>query len=103
MVYKKILDKQKRDFAKNLDKLGANLILTARSEDKLKLLASQMNNAVVISGDLSKEDFPKKLYDEVQKKNLKVDLGGFPISSKIPNNIFLRKKQNFLNNKFLEF
>ena len=61
-------------FAKNLNKLGANLILTARSEDKLKIIASQMNNAIVIPGDLSKEDFPKKLYHEVQKKNLKVDI-----------------------------
>tara|TARA_B100001750_G_scaffold182574_1_gene151270 strand:- start:258 stop:1052 length:795 start_codon:yes stop_codon:yes gene_type:complete len=61
-------------FAKNLDILGAKLILTARSENKLKTMASKMKNAVVISGDLSKEGFPRKLYDEVQKKNLTVDI-----------------------------
>ena len=44
-------------FAKRLDQLGANLILTARSENKLISLAETMNNAIVISGDLSNPDF----------------------------------------------
>ena len=35
-------------FAKQLDELGSKLILTARSEDKLNKLASQMNDAIVI-------------------------------------------------------
>ena len=61
-------------FAKTLDKLGANLILTARSEDKLLLLSNKMNNAVVISGDLSCENFPKELYDKVKEKGLIVDV-----------------------------
>ena len=52
-------------FAKQLDELGSKLILTARSKDKLNKLASQMNDAIVISGDLSDRKFPKKLYKEV--------------------------------------
>ena len=61
-------------FAEKLDKMGANLILTARSEDKLEEMASKMNNAVVISGDLSKKEFPKELHDRVKEKGLEVDL-----------------------------
>ena len=61
-------------FAKKLDKLGAKLILTARSEDKLNQLASTMNNAIVISGDLSKKDFPNQLYEKVKDRGIKVDI-----------------------------
>ena len=61
-------------FAKTLDSFGANLILTARSEDKLNLMAKKMNNAVVIPGDLSDQNFPKKLYNKVKEKNLCVDI-----------------------------
>tara|TARA_Y100001960_G_C14691827_1_gene836775 strand:+ start:479 stop:1267 length:789 start_codon:yes stop_codon:yes gene_type:complete len=61
-------------FAKNLDKLGSKLVLTARSEDKLNQLASKMNNAIVIPGDLSKESFPRELYDKVKEQNVKVDI-----------------------------
>ena len=32
-------------FAKRLNQLGANLILTARTEEKLNILADSMNNA----------------------------------------------------------
>ena len=48
-------------FAIELNELGAKLILTARSKDKLENLAEKMNNAIVISGDLSKRDFPNEL------------------------------------------
>ena len=61
-------------FAKTLDSFGANLILTARSEDKLNVMAKKMNNAVVIAGDLSDQNFPKKLYNKVKEKNLCVDI-----------------------------
>ena len=61
-------------FAKKLDKLGANLILTARSEDKLIELASKMHNACVIPGDLSDREFSNKLYHSVKEKDLQVDI-----------------------------
>ena len=61
-------------FAKRLDQLGANLILTARTEEKLNVLANSMNNAVVVSGDLSKPEFSKDLYEKIKQKELTVDI-----------------------------
>ena len=61
-------------FAKCLNKLGANLILTARSRDKLLHLASSMKNAIVIDGDLSKSEFPDELYNKIVSKNIEVDI-----------------------------
>ena len=61
-------------FAQTLDKLGAHLILTARSEDKLKEMASNMNHAIAIPGDLSDKDFPEQLYKTIKEKNLNVDI-----------------------------
>ena len=40
-------------FAQTLDKLGAHLILTARSEDKLKEMASNMTHAIAIPINIS--------------------------------------------------
>ena len=61
-------------FAKKLDKFGARLILTARSENKLNELALSMNDAIVIAGDLSKKDFPIELYEKIKEKNREVDI-----------------------------
>ena len=61
-------------FARRLDELGANIILTARSEDKLIELASKMHNACVISGDLSDREFSNKLYHSIKEKDLQVDI-----------------------------
>ena len=61
-------------FAKRLDQLGANLILTARSENKLISLAESMDNAIVISGDLSDPEFPEQLYKRVKEKDLDIDI-----------------------------
>ena len=61
-------------FAQTLDKLGANLILTARSENKLREMVSSMNNAIFIPGDLSDKQFPKKLYNSIREKKLTVDI-----------------------------
>ena len=59
-----------KTFAKALDKLGAKLILTARSENKLNDLASSMNDAIVISGDLlySTKTLLNKLKPDDKKK-----------------------------------
>jgi len=61
-------------FAQTLDKLGAHLILTARSENILKEMASKMNHAIAIPGDLSDKKFPEQLYNEIKEKGLKVDI-----------------------------
>ena len=73
-------------FAKRLNEYGAKLVLTARSEDKLLKMASKMNDAHVIAGDLSKKEFSKELYNRVKEKNLNVDIlinnAGFGYSGK---------------------
>ena len=56
-------------FAETLDNLGAKLILTARSEDKLNDMAAKMNNAMVIPGDLSDKEYPEKLHAEITSKS----------------------------------
>ena len=61
-------------FAKHLDQLGANLILTARSKNKLEDLASRMNNAIVIDGDLSNKEFSDNLYNEIISRKIDVDI-----------------------------
>ena len=57
-------------FAETLDKMGAKLILTARSEDKLNDMAAKMNNVMVIPGDLSDKEYPEKLHAEIKEKNI---------------------------------
>ena len=57
-------------FAKRLNALGAKLILTARSEDKLNNLASSMKTAIVLPGDLSDKTFPEKLYNQILDKGM---------------------------------
>ena len=61
-------------FAKRLNQSGANLILTARSKNKLEDLASRMNNAIVIDGDLSNKEFPDNLYNEIISRKIVVDI-----------------------------
>ena len=77
-------------FANTLDKLGAKLILTARSKDKLEQMVSSMNNAASIPGDLSKKEFPQELYAKVNEMKLKVDIlinnAGFGYSGKFLDN-----------------
>ena len=77
-------------FANTLDKLGAKLILTARSKDRLEQMVSSMNNAVSIPGDLSKKEFPQELYNKVNEMKLKVDIlinnAGFGYSGKFLDN-----------------
>lgn len=77
-------------FANTLDKLGAKLILTARSKDKLEQMVLSMNNAVSIPGDLSKKEFPQELYAKVNEMKLKVDIlinnAGFGYSGKFLDN-----------------
>ncbi|MEH2181624.1 SDR family oxidoreductase [Nostoc sp.] len=49
--------------AKELDAAGANLVLTARSQDKLEHLASKLQNAKVVSGEITNPELPQKLVD----------------------------------------
>lgn len=56
-----------------------DLILVARSEDKLLALQSELSqkygvNVVVLSHDLTEKDAPQQLFDQVQQQNLSVDV-----------------------------
>ena len=66
-------------FARNLANRGANLILTARSEDKLHQIAEQLSETHAIqvdvfSGDLSLPDMPQQLWAQVQSASLSVNV-----------------------------
>ena len=61
-------------FANTLNKLGARLVLTARTEKKLEEMCKTMNNATYISGDLSDKNFSNELYDELKNKKITVDI-----------------------------
>ncbi|MEB3182561.1 MAG: SDR family oxidoreductase [Nostocaceae cyanobacterium] len=50
--------------AKSLDAAGMKLVLTARRGDKLQQLASQMQQAIVIPGDITNSELPQQLIDE---------------------------------------
>ena len=62
------------EFANQLNKFGAKLIITARNKDKLNELAENYQGATVIPGDLSDKTFPFQLYNEIQSKGLDVDI-----------------------------
>lgn len=81
-------------FAYELAKQGANLIITARSEDKLNDLAYKISKEYnvkvnVFTGDLLKKDTPKKLYNQIKEAGLTVDL--------LINNAGFGKWTNFLD------
>lgn len=66
-------------FARLLAPEGAHLVLTARSEQKLKGLAEELTQkheikTHVIPGDLSKLETPVLLFDKIQKAGLDVDV-----------------------------
>lgn len=81
-------------FAYELAKQGANLIITARSEDKLQVLASKISKEYhvkvnVFPGNLLQKDTPEKLYNQIKKAGLSVDL--------LINNAGFGKWTNFLD------
>ena len=66
-------------FAHNLAKRGADLILTARSEDKLHQIAEELAETHTIQvdvfpGDLSRPDIPQQLWEQVRSASLSVDV-----------------------------
>ena len=64
--------------AQDLAKRGANLILTARSEDKLKEVAEMVRKigreALIFTSDLSVPNSAEELYNTIIKAGLSVDL-----------------------------
>lgn len=66
------------EIARQLAKLGANLILVARSEDKLEALASELRplgiQIYVIPLDLAEIDAGQQLENEINTRSLAIDL-----------------------------
>lgn len=48
---------------KDLDTAGMNLVLTARSQDKLERLASNLQDAKIVAGEITDPELPQKLVD----------------------------------------
>lgn len=66
-------------FAHELAKRGMNLVLVARSQDKLQSLAKQLYDQYqiqveVITADLSREGEALRVYEETQARQLSVDM-----------------------------
>ena len=81
-------------YAKHFASLGINLILTARTEQKLIILADELTqkynvNITVISLDLSKTHAAQTLFEEIQNRNLSV-------------NILINNAGSLVNKPFLE-
>ncbi|MCC9070376.1 SDR family oxidoreductase [Flavobacterium sp. F-65] len=81
-------------FAYELAKQGANLIITARSEEKLQIIANKITNeynvkVAVFTGDFLQKDTPQKLYNQIKQAGLSVDL--------LVNNAGFGKWVNFLD------
>lgn len=87
-------------FAYELAKQGANLVLTARSADKLQILANKISKEYnvkvsVFTGDLSQKDTPQKLYNQIKQAGLSVDL--------LVNNAGFGKWVNFLDESMEDY
>ena len=81
------------EFARQLARQGANLVLTARSEDKLNRLAGALREeagvqVTVLAADLSRAESVDRFIAEVQGRGLKIDL--------LVNNAGLGIFENFL-------
>lgn len=66
------------EFAKNFAKDGHNLVLVARSVDKLKALSAEIQSqygveVLVMGKDLSKMEQVQSIYDELQAKKIHID------------------------------
>lgn len=87
-------------FAYELAKQGANLIITARTKDKLQELANKIHKdynveVTVLTGDLLLKETPQKLYDQIKQAGLSVDL--------LINNAGFGKWVNFLDESIEDY
>lgn len=67
------------EFARQLAAQGSNLVLVARSEDKLRALASELSalhgvQAEVVTADLSRPDAAEQVWAKVQELGMTIDL-----------------------------
>lgn len=95
-------------FALEYAKLGKNLVLTARSEDKLKDIKKELEEKFsievkLITMDLIKENSAKLIYEEIEREKIQIDIlvnnAGFGISGEFHTRDFLSQRdQIMLNN-----
>jgi len=63
-----------RATARQLDTLGVRFILTARSKDKLEKIASELQSAVCIAGDMTDPSLPEQLVKAAVSKFGRLDI-----------------------------
>src|SRR5207253_1790491 len=68
------------DFARLLSRDGYDLFLVARSEAKLRELASELGNAKVIVADLVSPDAPQRIFDASGGVDVLINNAGFGLS-----------------------
>jgi short-subunit dehydrogenase len=61
-------------FARELRRRGANLVLVARSEQRLARLAAELGGAVVIAQDLTEPGAARAVFDAVSARGLLIDV-----------------------------
>jgi short-subunit dehydrogenase len=76
------------ELAKLFAQDGKNIVVVARSQDRLEKLKTEIENksgtkVIVVVKDLSKPDAPQEIFSDLEKKNIKVDVlvnnAGFPV------------------------
>jgi short-subunit dehydrogenase len=79
------------ELAKLFAQDGKNIVVVARSQDRLEKLKTEIENksgtkVIVLVKDLSKPDAPQEIFSELEKKNINVDVlvnnAGFPVYGK---------------------
>jgi short-subunit dehydrogenase len=60
--------------ARRLARDGADLVLVARREDRLRALADELGGATVVAVDLTDEDAPARVKDAVESEHGRLDL-----------------------------
>jgi short-subunit dehydrogenase len=79
------------ELAKLFAQDGKNIVVVARSQDRLEKLKTEIENkhgtkAIVLVKDLSKPDAPQEIFSELEKKNINVDVlvnnAGFSVYGK---------------------
>ncbi len=69
--------------ARRLQREGAKFILSARNQDALQKLASELNGARVIVADLSRPGEPERLADEAGEIDILVSNAGIPATGRL--------------------